>query len=108
MARQALLVTGVNGFLGEAIAAACQADGLCVRGTSRSPAPGASWPHAVADLVDSSALPPLFDGVDLVVHAAGLAHRFPGMAEDPGRFFAVNATATGRLARLAGERGVRH
>jgi UDP-glucose 4-epimerase len=47
-----------------------------------------------------------FEGVDCVLHLAGLAHRLKGVADKD--FFDVNATLTARVAAAARDGGVKH
>lgn len=100
------LVTGAGGFLGRAIVKALEAAGHPVVPAFRGPRPGAGG-NAVrltGDLAGAVDWPSLLEGITDVVHAAGLAHQPPGTSEQ--RLHAVNAEATGALARAAAAAGV--
>ncbi|HEX3597922.1 MAG TPA: NAD-dependent epimerase/dehydratase family protein [Polyangiaceae bacterium] len=58
-----------------------------------------------ACVTDRAAVAPLFDGVDVVVHLAGLAGVRPSFAE-PARYARVNVEGTAVMQELARERGV--
>jgi nucleoside-diphosphate-sugar epimerase len=105
-----VLVTGATGYIGGALADALAEAGRPVVAThfSRPPRPGSpalEW-HCVGPIGATTAWDEALEGVDTVVHAAGLAH----VPEGPGseeRAREVNARGTLRLARCAAERGVR-
>jgi UDP-glucose 4-epimerase len=106
-----ILVTGAGGFLGAALVQALAARGLAVRAAARSPLPappaGRVSPATLPDLAGSGLddhFTALLEGVDAVVHAAGLAHQPAGI--DEGVMQAVNARASASLARAARRRGV--
>jgi UDP-glucose 4-epimerase len=103
-----LLVTGASGFIGRAVVAAFAAEGRAVRAAARRPP--SSFPASVevvrhgdlAHLVDWRAM---LDGVDQVVHLAGVAHTGrAGVA----LYDAVNREATAQLAAAAATAGIRH
>jgi 2-alkyl-3-oxoalkanoate reductase len=94
-------VTGASGFVGPHLIAALKRHGWKVRLLLRrwSPLPSLAGVEAEivwGDLSDKSALAQLVDGVDAVVHAAGLIK-----ARDPADFLTVNRDGTARLAALA-------
>jgi UDP-glucose 4-epimerase len=103
-----VLVTGASGFLGRAVIAAFAAEGRAVRAAARRPLPALSDQVEVMQHGDL-ALPvdwqPLLDGVDQVVHLAGIAHAGRGIAAD--RYDAVNREATAQLSAAAAANGVR-
>jgi UDP-glucose 4-epimerase len=106
-----VLVTGASGFVGAALAGALAARGFSVRAAARGPLPSRLAervsPAPLPDLVASGLedrFGVLLDGVEAVVHAAGLAHQPAGMAEAGMR--AVNADASASLARAARLRGI--
>jgi UDP-glucose 4-epimerase len=103
-----VLVTGAAGFLGQAIVSQAQMRGIPVRATDQRASPGVSLPDfhlldlcALADHTD------LLDGVEVVIHAAGLAHQFRSRPDDADRFRRVNVLATAALAEAAARAGVR-
>jgi UDP-glucose 4-epimerase len=105
--RRTILVTGASGFVGRPLVAALAAAGYAVRATARSPA--AMPPGVELTLVPDFAGPvdwdPILRGIDLVVHAAGLAHA--DSSEIPaGTFDRINRATTQELAGAAARAGV--
>jgi len=98
-----ILLTGSSGRVGRALFAALAARGDDVVGLDRSPF--ATTRHLV-DVGDAVAVRPLLQGVDAVVHVAGLHAPHVGRVADTA-FEAVNVVATRQLALLAREAGVR-
>jgi nucleoside-diphosphate-sugar epimerase len=106
-----VLVTGASGFVGTALAEALAARGHEVRAASRGPLPdrlaGRVIPAAMPDLAGddlAGAFAGLLDGVEAVVHAAGLAHQPEGIDEAVMR--RTNTAASESLARAAMAGGV--
>jgi nucleoside-diphosphate-sugar epimerase len=94
-------VTGATGFVGTHLVAALARRGFKLRLLVRRWSPLPSLDGVVADMVlgdlsDEAALSRLVDGVDTVVHAAGLIK-----ARRPAQFMAVNRDGTVRLSALA-------
>lgn len=92
-----VLVTGASGFLGSHVAEALAARGhevrVLVRTTSdRSFLTGVEREEAIGDVTDGASLPAAVDGVDAVVHAAGLVK-----ARSAEEFDRVNAGGTANL-----------
>ncbi|WP_170181743.1 NAD-dependent epimerase/dehydratase family protein [Phreatobacter stygius] len=105
-----VLVTGASGFVGAAIAEFLASQGHQLRAGARDPRmisarPGIT-PWALPDLDNPVDWRPHLEGLDAVVHAAGLAHQLPGTGED--RMMRINAQAAGDLARAATAAGIRH
>jgi nucleoside-diphosphate-sugar epimerase len=103
-----IMITGASGFVGRAVVAAFAASGRAVRAAVRRP-PDASFPAGVEmvqhpDLSQSFDWTPYLEGVDQVVHLAGIAHT-GGVA--PERYDRVNRRATAGLAAAA-QSGIRH
>lgn len=100
-----ILVTGASGFVGRGLVPALVRAGHVVRAASRDPAAlpsGASVePVCLPDLAAPVDWAPLLDGVDAVVHLAGIAHR-TGLAGDD--YDRVVRAATAELARACAER----
>lgn len=104
-----LLVTGATGFLGSAIVRHATSAGFKVLATARIA--DMTLPRVdfiSADILDASSLPKIFEGVDCVCHAAGLAHVFDASEASKAPFHAVNAVGAENVARVAAERGVKH
>ncbi|HWV37939.1 MAG TPA: NAD-dependent epimerase/dehydratase family protein [Vulgatibacter sp.] len=104
-----VLLTGGTGFVGPAAATALHAAGhrvrCLVRGTSdRSglEATGVEIEWALGDVCDPASLPAALDGVDAVVHVAGLTK---GLRADD--LYRVNAYGSRLLAEAAIAAGVR-
>jgi nucleoside-diphosphate-sugar epimerase len=102
-----ILLTGASGFVGRHLLHDLAARGYRVRTAGRSTSPAiADVEHvAIGDLGAPIDWRPLLDGVDLVVHSAGLAHADGDVPEE--RYRAVNTQATLALARAAQAAGVR-
>lgn len=99
-----IALTGASGFVGRAVAAHLAAEGLPLRLLLRRPDPvleALAEGVVRGDLRDPAALAALVEGAGTVVHLGGLV-----AAVRPEEFHAVNAEATGRLARAAAEAGV--
>ncbi|MDX2287373.1 MAG: NAD-dependent epimerase/dehydratase family protein [Hyphomicrobiaceae bacterium] len=107
--RPTILVTGATGFVGRAMVPALVRSGWRVRAAARDVSDLAEAAGVVrAPLPDLSRPPdwrPLLDGVDAVVHLAGIAHMSRAIPE--ARYTAVNAEAVASLASAAHEAGVR-
>lgn len=105
-----ILVTGASGFIGPAIVAELLARGHDVRLALRKPDQAARFGNNVSHAVIGDLAQPVdwsahLDGIEALVHAAGLAH---GRTRTAARqLFAVNVDATERLMRAAHRAGVR-
>jgi len=105
-----ILVTGAAGFLGRAVVAGLTRGGSSVRAAVRRPPPF-SFADGVevvehGDLAQDFDWRPLLEGVNRVVHLAGIAHAGRGIAAE--RYDQVNRQATARLAAAAARAGVVH
>lgn len=103
-----ILLTGASGFVGAAIARHLVVAGHELRLPLRRPqlAPNLGdrvLPVVIGDLTDPIDWAPLLEGIDGLVHTAGLAHG----KDDESRLFAVNVAATDRLMRAAARAGVK-
>ncbi|MBS7696766.1 MULTISPECIES: NAD-dependent epimerase/dehydratase family protein [unclassified Chelatococcus] len=101
MARRVLL-TGATGFVGRHLITDLMGAGIIVRAATRRPAalPAGVEQVVVGDLDRPVDWSEALAGVDAVVHAAGIAHAGPGIAEE--RYHRVNTEATVALAKAAG------
>jgi len=106
-----VLVTGGQGFVGNALAAGALAAGFSVRISSRQtliPAEGRLECSQVGDLGATTDWVAALEGVEAVVHCAGRAHVLHDMAADPlAAFRIVNLDGTLNLARQSVEAGVK-
>ena len=97
-----ILVTGASGFIGGAVVAALARDGHKVRAAVRRPHPFPAGVETVQhpDLTEAFDVRPLLDGIDQVVHLAGIAH---SRGVNPAIHDRVNREATARLAIAAAQ-----
>ena len=105
-----LLVTGASGFLGRAAIAAFAQNGYALRAAVRRQ-PDPALPSGIEvvqhpDLSETFDWRPLLDGVDQVVHLAGIAHT--GRGVPPELYDRINRLATAKLAAAAAQAGVGH
>ncbi|KRE21351.1 NAD-dependent dehydratase [Bosea sp. Root483D1] len=107
MSGERVLLTGASGFVGRHLLRDLTARGYRVRVASRGTAQEITGAEhvAIGDLGTPIDWQPLLDGVDHVVHSAGLAHADGAIAEE--RYRAVNTEATLALARAAQAAGIR-
>src|SRR5436190_1019910 len=95
-------VTGATGFLGRRLVPALVERGWEARALVRRAPETGLWDAAAPDLVrgdlaDEAALRTLCDGVDAVIHAAGLIK-----ARNRAAFFEANEAGARRVAQAAG------
>ena len=93
-----VLVTGASGFIGRAAVAALAQNGCAVRAALRR-LPEPAFPPGIEvmqhpDLSQSFDWRPLLDGIDRVIHLAGIAHTGRGVA--PEFYDRINCAATAR------------
>lgn len=108
--RSLVLVTGANGFIGQALVQSLVASGVPVRAAVRHPERAAdAWEvAAVGDIDGQTPWGAALQGVDTVVHLAARAHVHKEVAADPlNAFRQVNVDGTLNLARQAVKAGVR-
>ena len=98
----AVLVTGASGFIGRAACAAFAKGGWQVRAAVRSETRIGGAQSVMGDLTQGWPL----DGVDVVVHLAGIAHQIHG-PDAEAVYQAMNCEATVRLAETAAQARVR-
>ncbi len=101
-----VLVTGGSGFLGRPIVDELVAAGNNVRTLQRGPSQAGPAAARSGDVRDAAAVAAAMDGVEVVIHAAGLAHVFDGAATAP--FEDINARGAAVVAGAAVTAGVRH
>lgn len=111
-ALSALLVTGANGFVGQAVCRALASAGhdvtALVRHSGFAPDVAREWCHEGADFVGLADAWPSGFAPDCVVHLAARVHVMDDKAADPlAAFCATNVEGTLRVARAARERGAR-
>jgi nucleoside-diphosphate-sugar epimerase len=101
---KAVLVTGASGFIGRAACAALAERGWNVRAAVRTRTDLPAEQYVVGDIGAQPRWP--LEGVDAVVHLAGIAHELHGRNAES-VYHAVNCEATERLARAAAKAGVK-
>jgi UDP-glucose 4-epimerase len=107
MTTKRVLVTGASGFVGRPLVAALLRAGFAVRATTRRRVafPDAVDARIIPDLKSPIDWAPLLRDVDVVIHAAGLAHG-PVTDDKFSEFDRVNWIATEELAQAAKNAGV--
>lgn len=104
-----ILITGANGFLGQAILTQLKESGASVYATDLLST--GAMPDCVycgADITKPDELKSLLKNISKVIHVAGLAHIFSPNAHLVERFKQVNETGTANMATAAAEAGVEH
>jgi uncharacterized protein YbjT (DUF2867 family) len=85
-----IAITGGTGFVGQALIDRADADGVLVQALARKPQAGRDGIEWIAgDLADRNALARLVEGVEAVIHVAGLTN-----APNPAAFEAANVAGT--------------
>jgi nucleoside-diphosphate-sugar epimerase len=108
-----ILITGTNGFVGQALCLRLMADGNSVVASVRSPESARSLPHGIGGvfikpLAAETAWSDALSGVEVVVHLAARVHVMHESASDPlAEFRSVNVEGTRTLARSALACGVK-
>lgn len=102
-----IVLTGATGFVGCAIARYLIADGHQLKLPMRRPQLASRFGERascvpIGDMAGSIDWSSVLEGMEGLVHAAGLAHG----KENDSRLFAVNVTATDKLMRAAARAGV--
>jgi nucleoside-diphosphate-sugar epimerase len=107
MEEMRIMVTGASGFVGRPLVAALLSAGFVVRAVTRRPAlfPDSVESAIIPDLTTATDWKPILQGVNAIVHLAGLAHAH-GINDDNPEFDQINWIATQRLAQAAQEAGV--
>ena len=103
-----VLVTGASGFIGAHVVRALLAEGYSVRAASRTGCDLGVSEAVFVRLPDLSRAfdpSPLVEGMDYVVHLAGIAHATSAIPED--MYHVVNADAAARIAAAARDAGVK-
>ena len=100
-----VLVTGANGFVGQALCPLLENAGWSVRKAVRLPQEGCI---AVGDIGPNTDWRAALDGMDAVAHLAARAHIMQDTAQDPLAIYrATNCAGTENLARQAAQAGVK-
>ena len=108
-----MLITGANGFIGQALCKRMLTDGYQVRGAVRSAAQMAALPSGVegalvGDIGPKTDWSDALSGIEGIVHLAARVHVMRESAADPlAAFRLVNVAGTERLALQAAEAGVK-
>lgn len=101
-----LALTGATGFIGQYLLRELPKRGYRLRMLLRRPAsvPMLTASAVIGDLARPQNMSAALEGVDAVIHSAGLAHRMSGVPEDDYRV--LNTEATIGLAAPLGERAL--
>lgn len=104
-----ILVTGANGFVGQSLCPALQSQGHEVLGAVRETSADIATDTriAVGDIHGQTDWTQALQGVDVVIHLAGRAHRIQDRGQAFSLYRRVNLEGTENLARQAAHRGVR-
>src|ERR1700686_2016332 len=96
-----LALTGATGFIGQHLLRELPTRGYRLRVLLRRPAsvPMQTSSAVIGDLAQPQNMSTALEGVDAVIHSAGLAHGMSGVPEDDYRV--LNTEATIHLARAA-------
>src|SRR5258708_34369296 len=102
-----IALTGATGFIGQYLLQEMPKHGHRVRALLRRPAsmPVGASSAVIGDLTRPQNMSAALEGVDAVVHSAGLAHATSGVPENDYRL--INTEATVRLARAARPAGAK-
>jgi UDP-glucose 4-epimerase len=102
-----LALTGATGFIGQYLLRQLPQRGYRVRVLLRRPTPVAlpATSAVIGDLAQPRNMAAALEGVDAVIHSAGLAHRMSGRPDDDYRV--LNTEATIALARAAQRAGIK-
>lgn len=103
-----VMVTGVTGFIGSALASTLSASGYSVCCASRRSPPRLTGEHFIIDSLDAdTAWSEALNAVDVVVHCAARVHVMNETAADPlAEYRRINVDGTLNLARQAAHAGV--
>ena len=106
-----VLITGANGFMGQALCSVMRQSGFSVRSAVRQKYNKLSISHEIIEVGD---IGPQTDwqkalvGVDIVIHLAGRAHILNNRVDNSlATFRQINVLGTERLARMAAKAGVK-
>jgi len=102
-----IALTGATGFIGQHLLQELPKRGYRIRALLRRPSdlPVAATSAVIGDIVRPQNMAAALEGVDAIIHSAGIAHAMSGAPADDYRV--LNTEATVNLARAAHRAGVR-
>jgi UDP-glucose 4-epimerase len=102
-----IALTGATGFIGQHLLRELPKRGYRIRALLRRPTdfPVAATSAVIGDIVRPQNMAAALEGVDAIIHSAGIAHAMSGAPADDYRV--LNTEATVNLARAAHRAGVR-
>jgi nucleoside-diphosphate-sugar epimerase len=104
-----ILLTGANGFLGQAILSLMEDYSLAVRATDLGETSGAfNVEYRKADITRLEELRPVFENINTVIHTAGLTHITSPGSTSGEKFRLINEIGTANVASAASAAGVGH
>lgn len=102
MTNQKILISGVNGFVGKALAAYLHEHGYNISGLGRSQS-NCDYTdfHTIDDICDLSEVNEAFTNVDYVVHLAAKAHNFDKHPQAKQEYYKTNVEGTIAITKAA-------
>ncbi len=105
---QNVLITGANGFIGSTVLLKMPKEKIALTATDKGPhcATVHDSMYRQADILCPDELTGICNGIDVVVHAAGMAHKPNKSCKE--LFFLVNGIGTENMVSAAANAGVQH
>jgi UDP-glucose 4-epimerase len=94
-----ILVTGASGFIGSTIVSYCEEAGFHVVATGRAKTSELETNYQSLDLITDRNLSDIFEGIDSVIHCAGIAHQFDKSNRESEAIMTDNVRMTENLVK---------